>query len=265
MKKGGALTGLLFCFIFSIAQTPENLLRDVRENVASTSQLRKALQKQALNKFENICDRDWDTTLYLKHTKLNRCFAYSTAVGENGTIFKEMIVRAIYNGEQIGYVRIEERIYDQKVRLYKYDTLLRYVDSSYTAGILNAYNTIHHSDFTWRDLYEDNLDEFVIFPGFRAPNIIKDSNGVEIGLADEPSLSLYMMKFLPLIIKRDHGTIVQYCKSINPTRKAYGALCLYVLQQIKEPLTNEESSCLKISASQMKKRNMLQAVVMALR
>jgi hypothetical protein len=231
-------------FTIGLAQSPEDLLRDVRENVASTSQLRKALQKQDLNKFENICDDPWDTTLYLKHTKLNRCFGYSTPVGENGTIFREMIVRAIYKGEQIRYVRIEERIYDQKERLYKYDTLFRYIDSSYTAGILYAYNNLHHSDFTWRDLYEDNLDVFVIFPGLRAPNIIKDSNGVE-RLVDEPSLSRYMMKFLPLIKKRDHGTIVQHCKSFNPTRKAYGALCLYVLQQIKEPLTNEEKQLLK--------------------
>ena len=245
MKKGLTLTGLLFCFIFSRAQTPEDLGREVRENVASTSQLRKALQKQALNNFEDICGDPRDTTLYLNHSKLNRCFGYSTPAGENSTTFREMIVRAIYKGEQIRYVRIEERIYDPKERLYKYDTLFRYVDSSYTAGILNAYNALHHSDLTWRDVYEDNLNKFVIFPGFRAPNIIKDSNGVEIGLADEPFLSVYMMKFLPLIKQRDHGTIVKNCKSINPTRKAYGAVCLYVLQQMKEPLTNEEKQLLK--------------------
>jgi hypothetical protein len=242
------LVSLAISFTFltvSLAQTPEDLVREVRENVTSTSQLRKALQKQVLNKFEDICDDPRDTTYYLNHSKLNRCFGYSTPAGENSTTFREMFVHAIYKGEQIRYVRIAERTYDQKERLYKYDTLFRYVDSPYTAGILNAYNTLHHSDFNWQDLYEDELDRFSIVPGLRVPAILTDSNGVEIGLADEPFIAEEMKAFLPLINKRDHGTIVKNCKSFNPTRKAYGALCLYVLQQMKEPLTTEEKQLLK--------------------
>jgi hypothetical protein len=245
MKKGITLTGLLFCFIFSFAQTPEKLLRDVREHVASTSQLRKALQKHVFYKYE-FCWNDFpDTTFYLKQTILGGCFSYRTPAGEKDTVERIIKVRAICKGEQIGYVHMAERIYDQPGGSYQYKTILKHVDSSYTSGILNAYNTLHQTNFNWQDLYEDELDRFSIVPGLRVPAILTDSNGVEIGLADEPFLAGEMMAFVPLINKRDHGTIVKNCKSFNPTRKAYGALCLYVLQQMKEPLTTEEKQLLK--------------------
>src|SRR5205085_2594435 len=87
---------LLFLANLSWGQTADDLMRDVRENTASTSRLMNALQKhtQSLDSANN----GWyDTATFLGHTLYEKGYRYDTAV---------ITVHAVYRGEQLGYVRL---------------------------------------------------------------------------------------------------------------------------------------------------------------
>jgi len=229
---------LLFCCWRLPAQTPEALVRDVQANVASMSQLLKIIQKHAVSR-DTI--NDWrfnDTVALLGHKRLSECYRYVQSAGSH-TINKLVDLEVIYKAEQVAYIRIKDDYHDPAVNRFVKHTLLTYVDSAYSAGVLAGYNTKNGTNFTWHNLYEDTLTNFSVFPGLQ---FHYDSNGVMI---KEPFLAEEMLPFVALIKKRNHAEIVTNCKSFNPTRKAFGAVCLYVLHQLGEHLSAEEKRLLK--------------------
>jgi len=237
MKKLMIITGVLLSSLFARSQPLADLVADVQAHKTSMIQLKALFSKHP----SYIDETDYTT----RHSN-EACFGQRIEKADfhytlADSIIRRMFVQVIYKNDQVHYIKIEGMQPDSMQKQETWQVVYRYIDTAYTHQVLKAYNQKHQTDFTWKDLYEDDLDEFVVLPGFMAPNILKDSNGAEIGLAPaEPFLSRYIMDFLPLIKKRDHHAMVKMCQSPNPARKAYGALCLYTLQQLKEPLTSGE-------------------------
>jgi hypothetical protein len=239
MNRLLTLAVLLFLLYRSQAQTPEALVRDVQANVSSLSQLKKALKNQAA--YRDPHDHWWgfdkDTTGLLGHKVMAAAYRYKYRANKK-TIRQLVFLYVIYQGEQIGYLRIEEDVYPTK-RVF-----LKYVDSAYATRVLTPYNNEYHTDFSWPDLYEDNWKRFVAWGSFEdkpTPEEL-DSSGTK-----KPwfCLSNEMKQCIPHVIHKDHQAIAKYSKSFNPVRKAYGAACLYVLQQLGEPLNPEEDQLLE--------------------
>ena len=210
---------LVFTANLSWGQTPADLLRDVRENTASASRMMKALQKHA--QYLDSNNNGWyDTATFLRHNLLKKGYRYNTSV---------ITIEAVYRGEQLGYVR-----------LFGFnDTLFRYINHDYTALVLKEYNTANNTDFTWHDLYEDDLSYFMGLPGLYETRKLATPEELEKGFwfnLPSPITDEYE----PLLVKRDHKTIIKHCKSFNPARKAYGAYCLYILKNEGVPLNEEE-------------------------
>lgn len=239
MQKLLTLTLLIFfCWRLS-AQTPEALVRTVQANVSSLSQLKAALKEQAV--YRDPHDWWWnfdrDTTGYLGH-KIMGC-AYRFKHRAHWKTIRQLVkLYVAYKGDQIGYVRIEDNVYPLK------KVFFTYVDTTWATLLLAQYNKEHQADFSWRDLYEDNWNLFSTGRGFDEPPM-----GDELDSAGKftpwygPSEELKLC--IRLVIKKDHPGIAKFSKSFNPVRKAYGAICLYALQELGEPLSIEEKQLLE--------------------
>lgn len=178
----------------------------------------------------------FDTTGLLGHKIMATCYRYKYPAGTD-TVHQLVFLYVTFKGEQVAYVRIEDNNYPDK------RVLLKYVDSVYTAGVLAAYNAKHQTDFSWSDLYEDDWDRFTTDVGFTSTTDDLDSSGIPSLLTG--GLSYEIKICIPLIKNKDHHAIEKFTKSFNPVRKAYGATCLYVIQQLGEPLSIEEKELLK--------------------
>lgn len=214
---------LLFAANLSWGQTPANLVGDVRENTASVNLFMNAVKKHA-NNIDSANNLWYDTAALLGHTLYSQEYRYNSSI---------VTLKAIYKGAELGYVCVTG---DDK------DTLFKYVDSAYTARVLNDYNTANHTNFTWVDLYEDDLNYFNGLPGlYEKPKPLTPEE-IEKGiLRDDTAQARTTKEYEPLLINRDHSTIIKHCKSFNPARKAYGAFCLYILKKEGVPLSNEEN------------------------
>ncbi|MCS3799387.1 hypothetical protein [Niastella sp. OAS944] len=214
----------------SWGQTPEDLVRDLRENTASTTRLMNTLQKHA-QQLDSAHNGWYNSAALLGHTLYKKDYRYNSSV---------IAVHAVYRGEQLGYVLVST---------YGGDTLFRYVNHDYTAQVLKDYNAANNTDFTWRNLYEDDLMYFEGLPGLYETRRVATPEEAEKGIIWEWP-SKITDEYEPLLVKRDHATIIKHCKSFNPARKAYGAYCLYILKNEGVLLSREENELFeKISHS----------------
>ena len=245
MKRLLVLVCLLTCIMSSHAQTPEDLIRDVHLHSASLSELKAVINKNAANL--NTSPDFWyfklDTTTFLNLSVLQDCFSYKVLQGAHqDTLEKWFRLRAVYKNDQVVYLWLDDDPYltfwSTKTPVYKF------VDTAYNTALLGTYNKVHQTDFTWRDLYEDTLNEYQIIPGLQVPRL-EDTNEDGDIINGDYTTTWQMELFLPLIKNRDHKSILRNCRSFNPTRQAFGAACLYALQKKGEPLSKEEKQLLK--------------------
>lgn len=243
MKLIIALAAFLTGFAKIQAQTPEDFICEIRSNCTSTYDLKKVIQKHAsFRDYQNWSHSD-DTITYLYHKKLFECYRFKTPRANGDTANKLVFLYVTYKDDQVGYVKIDASYYDYDLNKFFSPVLYKYIDSAYSASILAVYNTKHNTDFTWQDLFEDDLDRFCVDVGLSTPHPDDfDSTGFPTPYF---GLSYQIKQCLPLILNKDHKTIIRYCKSFNPTRKAYGAVCLFSIQKMGEPLTVEEKKLLR--------------------
>lgn len=216
---------LVFTVKLSWGQTPADLVRDVRENTNSVTLLMNVLQKHA--DYRDTLNSWWyDTAALLGHTLYMQDYRYNSSI---------VTVKAIYRNEHLAYVNVINDKWKSG------DTLFRYVNAGYTARVLDDYNSLHHTDFTWHDLYEDYLNYFEGLPGlYEVPKPLTPEEMEKGILRDDTAKVRTTKEYEPLLVKRDHKTIIKNCKSFNPARKAYGAFCLYILKNEGVPLSEEE-------------------------
>lgn len=134
--------------------------------------------------------------------------------------------------------------YDSTQKQETWQVVYKYVDTAYTNQVLAGYNKKHQTQFTWKDLYEDSCTYFTMSTW--NSDHTDSAFDAEGNLKREITISKPMkLEFYPLIKKRDHNAIIKNCLSFNPCRKAYGAVCLYALEQLGEPLSKKEKHLLK--------------------
>ncbi len=226
-------------FTVARAQTLDDLIRDVRENVSSTSRVRLALQKHA-SYVDSSMIKYMDTTAFLNLNMFSYYYRYRTH-SRNEISDNHIIVNLTYKDERVAYANITD---------YS-DTLFRYVDTTYAVRMVNDYNSINKTDFTWHDLFEDSigmydyLDE--LFDPLIDPAVATEEDGLQgkvrggIKFLDPITAQVYR----PMLINRDHAGIIRNCRSFNPTRRLHGALCLFILEQLGEPISKEEKQLFK--------------------
>lgn len=244
MKRFLFFISLLTAFTGLKAQTPEDLIRDVQGNCSSTSRLKKILQKHApYQDINNNWSHSTDTTAFLQNKKLFECFRYKTPLANGDTSHKLVFLFATYKNDQVGYIRIENDHYDHANNKFVRNLLFKYIDTVYTDRILSNYNTMNGTDFSWPDLFEDDLDRYCTDVGLPIPQPDDfDSTGIPTPYF---GLSYEIKECLPMILNKDHQAIIRYCKSFNPTRNAFGAASLYAMQKMGEPLSTEEKQLLE--------------------
>lgn len=201
------------------------------------------MQKHAIFRDYQNWSHSNDTATYLQHKKLFECYRFKTLRANGDTANKLVFLWVTYKDDQVGYVKIEDSYYDYDSSKSLSHILLKHIDSLYTNSVLAAYNTKHNTDFTWQDLYEDDYSRYNIGGGLSVPHADDfDSTGFPTPYF---GLTYEIRDCLPMILNKDHKAIIRYCKSFNPTRNAYGAVSLYTMQKMGEPLSTEEKQLLK--------------------
>lgn len=236
MKKLLIFTCVLLSSLFTRSQPLADFIEDVQAHKSSMTQLEALFSKHP--SFIDVSNGINRELLGLQLDKAD--FHYTLA----DSIVRRIFVHVIHKNEQVGYIRISGTRYDSSLKQETWQVVYKYVDSAYTNQILNAYNQKHQTQFTWKDLYEDSCKNFSVRPvNLVCTDYVYDPAGNVI----EPIFISQQMKqeFYPLIKKRDHNAIIRNCLSFNPYRKAYGAVCLYALQQLGEPLSKTETHLLK--------------------
>ena len=239
MKKLWVITCVLLASLFARSQPLEDLIADVQAHKTSMTALKALFSKHPSYIDETDYTRGYNEALLGQRVE-KADFHYTLA----DSIVRRMVVHVIYKNDQVGYIKIEGDRYDSTLKKESWQVAYTYVDTAYTNQVLGAYNTKHHTQFTWQDLYEDSCRSFAVSPvNLVRRDYLYDPEGNVI----EPVLISQQMKqeFYPLIKKRDHNAIIKNCLSFNPNRKAYGAVCLYALQQLGEPLSKTEKHLLK--------------------
>ena len=237
MKKLLVISCVLLGSLFARSQPLEDLIEDVQAHKTSMTALKALFSKHP----SYIDETDYDYNDALLDQRVEKAdFHYTLA----DSIMRRMVVQVIHKNDQVGYIRISGMLYDSMQKQETWQVAYKYVDTAYTNLVLDAYNTKHHARFTWQNLYEDSCKAFVMST-WNSDH--RDSAfDAEGNLRREITLSRPMkLEFYPLIKKRDHNAIIKNCLSFNPNRKAYGAVCLYALEQLGEPLSKKEKHVLK--------------------
>jgi hypothetical protein len=239
MKKLLVITCVLLSCLFARSQPLADLIGDVQAHKSSLTGLMALFSKHPSYNDETDYTPGYNGALLGQRMK-KADFHYTLA----DSIVRRMVVQVIYKNDQVGYIKIEGERYDSSKKQEVWQVAWKYVDTLYTNQVLTAYNNKHQTQFTWTDLYEDNCMGFTIRPG---ELVCQDYSYDPHGNVIEPILISPQMKkeFYPLIKKRDHNAIIKNCQSFNSVRKAYGAVCLYVLQYLGEPLSKKEKHLLK--------------------
>ena len=241
MKKLLAITGLLLGSLFARSQPLADLIEDVQAHKTSITGLRALFSKHPSYIDESDSRLYNEALLGQRMEKAN--FHYTLA----DSITHDMNVLAIYQNEQVHYIKIEGMRYDSNQKQEAWQVVYRYIDTLYTNQVLARYNKKHQTDFTWQDLYEDPLHRYDNLPELFEP-LIDPAEATEEDYAQGkvraglkhggPPYSTSL--FRPLLINRDHAAIVRSARSFNPVRKAYGGYCLFILEGMGEKLSAEE-------------------------
>lgn len=208
------VSGYLYC------QTKEEFLLKIQENIHSYSKL-----KPILNEFKNDNNKWVQPKVFLGA----KAFYHSFRLKDSASIYgwlHSFPVRVIYLDDKVLYLSIvRTEVMDGKKIVS--DTIYRYVDSLYSAKFLTQFNTENGTIFTWRDLFEDNINYFIIEPG------------IGFWKENEPK-TIWEEIYVPMLKRKDHAAIQKECKSFNPVRRAYGAFALYNLQKAGKKLSPAE-------------------------
>lgn len=239
MKKLLVVTIVLFCCFSSRPQTLEHLLNDVQAHGSSLTGLRAVFKTQP--SYKDQSDYYSGYTRELLGHNIERASFHFTLPNNTARFVR---LRAIYKKEKVGYIKIETDSYDSILKQDVWEVAYKYVDTDYTNQTLAAFNNQYKTRFTWTDLYEDDCRNFSVKPGeLVCTDYAYNPDG---HVTEEIFISREMKyEFYPLIKSRDHQAIAKNCLSFNPVRKAYGAVCLYALQQLGEPLSKAEKQLLK--------------------
>lgn len=238
MKQLLIIACVLLTGFFARSQPLEDLVEDVQAHRTSLTALMALFSKHP----SYINETNYTYNEALLGERMEKAdFHYTLA----DSIVRRMYVRVIYKNNQVHYIKVEGMRYDSTQKRETWQTAYRYVDTAYTSQVLGAYNSKHQTHFTWKDLYEDSCREFAvgIFWGSDYEDSAFDAKGHfrrEIYISRPVKQAFY-----PLVKKRDHNAILTNCLSFNPVRKAYGAVCLYAMQQLGEPLTKTEKHLLR--------------------
>jgi len=242
MKPAFALAFLLTTFTGLCAQTPEDLVRDVQANSTSVAALRRVVEKYAPIK-DTITRWAYytDTNGFLGQKKLFQSFTFCDPSAKKDSPAKTLNLFVTYTGDTVRYIKLESFHYEFTNTLAGITNPVYYIDSVYTNRLLSNYNAAYKTSFTMADLYEDECD---CFATIGRPNIVSTytkRNGSQGNVFYAQDFA----EFWPSLRDRDHATIVKNCRSFNTVRKAYGAFCLYILQQQGEPLSWEEKELMQ--------------------
>jgi hypothetical protein len=239
MKCITAISVLLTLFAQLCAQTPEDLVRDVKANSLSVAALKSVIEKHAASKDAQYWSYYDDTIGFFQQKKLFQSFKYRAPSGKKDSITRVVNLFITYTNDQVRYIKLESFHYAYGNVMHGMFRPVYYIDSAYTAGLLSTYNSKYKTNFTPADLYEDECNCFCVIPkgGYK----IKPGGGY----TDSVEISYELGEFWVMIKDRDHAVIVKNCRSFNTTRKAYGAFCLYVLQRQAEPLSWEEKELMQ--------------------
>lgn len=242
MKPVIALAFLLTAFSSLYAQTPEDLVRDVQANFTSVAALRNVIQKHAEYKDLVIRGTNYDNANgFFQQKKLFQGFSFWYSSAHRWGRDKLMNLFVTYTGDTVRYIKLESFTYEFNNTLMGINRPVYYIDSVYSNKLLSNYNTAHKTNFSIADLYEDDCD---CFGTIGRPNIVstytkKDGSQGNVFYAQD------FAEFWPSLRDRDHAAIVKNCRSFNTVRKAFGAFCLYILQQQGEPLSWEEKELMQ--------------------
>jgi hypothetical protein len=242
MKPVIAFAFLLTTFTSLCAQTPEDLARDVQANATSVAALRSVIQKHAASKDTTTY---WaykeKTTGFFQQQKLFQSFVYRDPSAKKDSPGKTMNLFVTYTGDTVRYIKLESFHYEFNQTLAGIQRLVYYIDSVYSNNLLSNYNAAHKSNFTFADLYEDECDCFGTIgrPNEQSTYIKKDGSRGNVFYGHD------FAEFWPSLRDRDHAAIVKNCRSFNIIRRAFGAFCLYILQQQGEPLSWEEKELMQ--------------------
>ncbi|MBO9204589.1 MULTISPECIES: hypothetical protein [Niastella] len=237
MKKLQILICVILGSLFARSQPLEELVQDVQAHKTSMTQLRALFSKHP--SYEDASEFGYNFAMLGQRTDKAE-FHYTLA----DSITRRMTVETTYKKDQVGYIKIKGQYYDKTAGTFIWQTAYTYVDTPFTNQMLEAYNKIHQTQFTWKDLYEDSCKGFFI--NMSGSDFADSAFDAEGNFKDRIILSRPMkLEFYPLIKRRDHNAIIKNCLSFNPARKAYGAVCLYALQQLGEPLSKTEKHLLR--------------------
>lgn len=242
MKPAFTLALFLTTFTSLYAQTGEDLIRDVQANKTSVAALRTVIEKYAVIK-DTITRWVYytDTNGFFEQKKLFQSFVYRDPSAQKDSPAKTMNLFVTYTGDTVRYIKLESFHYEFTKTLAGITNPVYYFDTVYTNRLLLTYNKAHKTNFTIADLYEDDCD---CFATIGRPNIVsaytkRDGSQGNVFYAQE------FAEFWPSLRDRDHAAILKNCRSFNTVRKAYGAFCLYILQQQGEPLSWEEKELMQ--------------------
>ena len=225
-------------------RTPDDLVYAVQSNLSSVTAFLKELKVHTVEKEQKgYRVYSYEDDGLMGHKKFRQRLVYSRRDWAlDSVIYTKVFVNAVYKGEKLRYVQLVEHYNIDNTGFYETRELMKYVDSAYANSLLLPYNEKHKTDLTWKDLFEDDLQVFETFGELLTVKYYDRPDGTG---RDSVFLSGGMPAFWPMIRDPDHIAVVKNCKSINPVRKAYGLVCLYIWQQRGEILSPEELTLLK--------------------
>jgi hypothetical protein len=226
MKRNVTLIVLSFFILSANAQTAENFIQSIHQPIPSWNILKNNFEQFKLNIKGNVID-----TSYFLQTRV-----FATEFAFEKRIFKAWIS---YKDSNVLYIKIEEwrddsgpNFPNMLTRNVRCDTSIKYVDTTAINELINPYNKMSHTDFTWKDLYEDSTSSF----------------GSGCGFISLPTPSL--RNIIRLTKNGDRASIIRLCKGFSYQMQAYGALGLYFLKRKGIILDTEEKNLLnRISQS----------------
>lgn len=187
--------------------------------------------KKDLEKFsDHVRNREKDTAFFFNAEASAFSFIFDKRIFE---------INIHYINDRIFWLRLLEYSDDSGPYFPNFisrnsrDAAITFVDSIFVNSLFQPYNTTNHTDFTWRDIYEDSTSVF----------------GTGCGVAGIPPRSY--MTVLYNVKANNHKAFIRQCKSLYPQVQIFGALGLYLLRRNGERLTEEEVSLFeKIKRSQ---------------
>ena len=239
----------ILCLNFSVnlfCQSLDKLVDEIDHSEKTFKQVLKILGKFSITKKAYAYDTSdsWDRELYFAeyapdlktkvikkgvldfYTYSEKVFYWKRIDSFPARIAASAKVYVEYKDNTVASIIIvdDNNIHKER-KIFWPDTCFRYFDSTFLQSEITNYNRQNNADFTLQNLLaKDKCKEFSIVPGCCGSNISSE-----------------MEPFLPLIQQENKTAMIRNCKSFNPVRRAFGAVCLYYLQRDGVLLSDEEN------------------------